>query len=876
MAVFGTVMLALALAGAILTLFTGFLAGHTQNSRHAELSRLALYGTFGTIAAAAGALTYSFLVHDFSLAYVHGRSDVRMPLFYLVAALWGGQEGSLLLWALMSALFGAGAAWVNRDRLAETMPYFHGVMGLVLLGFLVVLNFVSPPFRSFVVIDTPLDGQGLNPLLQTPLMVIHPPCLLSGFATFAVPYAFGMAALLSGRLGNEWIRATRSWTLISWLFLSVGNILGGMWAYRELGWGGYWAWDAVENAALIPWFTGSAFLHSVIIQEQRGMLKRWNVVLVALTYLLTLLGTWMTRSGLIQSVHTFAESEVGNWFLGILLTMTAFTIGVIALRWKSLKADSRLEATASREGAFMLNNWAFLALAFVVLWGTLFPKFKEMATGEAIAIGPAWFNRMTWPLALALLVLMGLGTLLPWRRATRAALVRNFSLPTVATMLITPALALAYYQLRVVPLGVDPFTTGVAIGLVMTALVVFNLVTIVAEYVAGVRARMRTTQGGAVDALLSLLTRHRRRYGGYLVHIGVLMVLFAFVGNALKVETDATLTVGDTVELGDYVVHFDALDVEERTDRRDTVATMTLRNHSGTVTTLHPARFDYNDYAALRGGMPNMMKVTSEIYIHSTPLEDVYIALLNHDPERGAAAFKLVVLPFTWWFWFGGLVLIVGTLVAMWPANEPGVTPGFGGRFAAFAQVVLSVLVIAGAGGALATSRELYAQANLPPAAVGETAAEHAAHGDHEVSTADLTPEQRALYNEMSALVMTTCEGCAGKTLATASPSCAPSNVDRARIRELVAGGATRAELIALFVSERGEAALAIPPERGLNRLSWIVPSLGAAMALAGLIVLFRSWRRPEPGLSEAPSPEADAADAALLARFRDEVASSR
>jgi cytochrome c-type biogenesis protein CcmF len=859
MPILGTGALALALGACLLTILTGFYAGRTGLSRHVELSRMGLYLQFGLVGFAAAVLVYSFVAHDFSLAYVYGRSDVRMPLFYLVAALWGGQEGSLVLWLLVGIGLSSAAAWVNRDRVPELMPWFHAVSSLGHLGFLCVLVFVTPPFDTFVVMDTPHDGEGLNPLLQTPLMVIHPPTLLAGFASAIVPFSFAMAALWARQPGSEWLRVTRSWTLLCWLLLSCGNILGGMWAYRELGWGGYWAWDPVENAALVPWFTASALLHSAIIQEQRGMLKRWNAVLVSLTFLLTLLGTWMTRSGLIESVHTFAESQIGTYFLIILLSMTAFAVVSLAANWSSLRSEARLDSTVSREGAFVLNNWAFLALAFVVLWGTLFPKFKEMVTGDAISIGPAWFNRMTPPLAIALLALMALGTLLPFRRTTLRALFRNFTAPVAITAVVTPLLAWGWWAWRGEPLGVQAFSNAVALGIVLTALVVFNTVVIAIEYAVGVRARLRTGDRDVLGALLSLLRRHRRRYGGYIVHVGVLMILFAFVGNAVKADVDATLAVGDRVALGDYVVSFDALETVERTDRRETVATMGLTRGGADAGTLHPARYDYNDYAALGGGAPSPMKVTSEIFIRSTPLEDVYVALLNVDAERNAAAFKLVVLPFTWWFWAGGLVLVLGTLVCVWPTDEVfrGSTRS---RAAAVGQIIVAALAFAATAAVVLHASDVRAQ--------------EAAHRDEPVRTADLSPEQRAIFDDVSALVMTTCEGCAGKTLSTASPSCVPSNHDRQRIRELILAGQTRDQILATFVQERGEIALAIPPERGLNRLSWLVPLLGSLLAALGVVLLFRAWRRgDDAGATEAPL---SAEDRALLQRFRDEAAGAR
>jgi cytochrome c-type biogenesis protein CcmF len=817
MPILGTLALALALGACIFTIIAGLRGGLGRDARWAELSQFGVYLQAGLIWLASASLMYSFLTHDFSLPYVYGRSDTRMPILYTLASFWGGQEGSLLFWVTVSGGLGAAATWLNRNRLVSMMPYFHAVLSFTLLGLLFVLNFVSSPFDTFAVIDTPVDGSGLNPLLQNPLMVIHPPCLLSGFASFSVPFAFGMGALLSGETGNDWLKATRRWTLLSWLFLSVGNILGGMWAYRELGWGGYWAWDPVENAALIPWFTASAFLHSVIIQEQRGMLKRWNAILVSLTYVLTILGTWMTRSGLIESVHTFAASEIGDFFFVILICAIALPTGLIAWRWKSLKSDRVVESTLSREGAFLLNNWMLVGMAFVVLWGTLFPKIKEMLTGEQVSIGPTWYNDFLTPLGIGLMAMIGLGTLLPWRRTTWASIRRNFTVPTGITLVLAPLMMVGYYFFRMQPLGVEPFSYGIAMAILAFTLVVFNMSTLITEFVTGTRARLKVEKS-VPAAFASLFSRHRRRYGGYVVHIGFVMIFLAFIGNALKVDLDATLLPGQTVELGDYEVRYDGLEVIDRIDRRETWATVSLSRNGNDAGVLRPSRFDFNDYSMLMGGRADPMKVTSEIYIRSTPVEDVYIALLNWDAETNAAAFKLVILPFTWWFWFGGLVLIAGTLVCMWPDPEPGVRRTLVRRASSAAEGagLVGVLVVT----ALVLLQPMQAWAQEIPT---------------DAHASVMTDQQRHEANEAYHALMTTCEGCAGKTLATASPSCYPSNQDKTRIQQMLMQGNTLQQVLDTFVEERGPSALAVPPAEGLNNLAWIMP---VVLVAGGMVVV--------------------------------------
>ncbi|MFT4704110.1 MAG: cytochrome c-type biogenesis protein CcmF [Bradymonadia bacterium] len=874
MAILGSIALAVAFAAALLTCIFGTMGGQLQSRRYADLSRMSYFATTGAIIVASACLLYGFATNDFSLRYVAGRSDMRMPAQYVLAAFYGGQEGSLLFWLLMTSTFGAAASWVNRHRILHIMPWFHAVLAAVIAGLLFILVFVTPPFSSFHVINAPLDGEGLNPLLQNPLMVIHPPCLLSGFATFAIPYAFGMAALLARDLTPDWLRATRKWTLISWLFLSVGNILGGMWAYRELGWGGYWAWDPVENAAIIPWFAASAYLHSVIIQEQRGMFRKWNAILVALTFLLTIFGTWLTRSGLIQSVHTFAESDIGDYFLVLLVGLTAFSVWLIRSRWSMLESDHKLDSTVSREGAFLLNNWMFIGIGFVVLWGTLFPKLKEMVTGDEVSIGPAWFNQLTAPLALGLLVVMALGTLLPWRRTTLRALRRSFTIPSIATLLIVPTTGYAYYVLRAEPLGIQTFSTAVGMGIICYALIVFNLVTLTIEFVRGTRARMRATGADVFSAFSDLLGRHRRRYGGFVVHIGMIFIFLSFIGNVLKADLDTTLSIGDEATFGDYSVRFDSIEERDEIDKRETWATLFLYRDGEQVGTLHPSRFDFNDYAMLAGGRPDPMKVTSEIYIRSTPVEDVYVALLHYDPASGAAAFKLVVLPFTWWFWFGGVVLVAGTMIAMWPETDLVQRDYWRSRAARRLQVAALALIIVLPVITFGSVMEAWAQ-EAEQVAVDEHEGHDHAEDEREPYNGVLTPDQDRIARRAFELVMTTCGGCAGKSLALASPSCYPSNIDRANIRELVASGSSLDQVLNSFVEERGEVALAVPPNRGSNRFAWAIPLAG----FSGGIMLLGVWVKRWTAASRLPAPQladvvaTDEADKAYFDQLDDELA---
>lgn len=885
MALIGALALALALGAALLTVFAGFTAGRTRVQRYAVISENGLYALFALTAVAAATLLWAFIQHDFSLKYVGGRSDTRMPLHYVLAAFYGGQEGSLLYWVLISSGFGAAAAWANRFRMPAVMPYFHAVIALALTGFLAILNFVTNPFASYIIASAPTEGDGLNPLLQTPLMTIHPPMLLAGFATALIPFAFGMAALLARQTDSGWLRATRRWTLASWLILGVGNILGGMWAYRELGWGGYWAWDAVENAALVPWFVATAFVHSVIIQEQRGLLKRWNVLLVTLYYLLTLLGTWMTRSGLIDSVHTFAESDVGGYFLTQLLVMTGFAAFVIAIRWKDLKPEADMEDALSREGMFVFNNWLFLGMAGVVLYGTLFPKFAEMAVNQTITYGAPWFNLVMTPLALLMLVVMALGTVMPWRRATWKNARTQIFPPVGLTLITAPLLIAAYWFGRGKDLGLVITNFHAVIAALTFALIILNVWILIFEFARGTKSRLGK-ENSRVGAFASLFARQRRRYGGYLAHIGVLMIFLSFIGNVLKVEREVTLRAGDEVPVGDYVIRFDGMTDQTNRDYIAFVGNMTLLKNDKVIAKLQPARYDYNDYTRIARGGGDPMKVTSEIYIRSTLLEDVYVAMLNFDREGRTAAFKLEVFPFTVWMWLGGLMLIFGTAIAAWPEADPlreAWRRDVARRSADLASAValiliclvpITVLVDTTFSVARADDSHVHADGEVhafSPQAPKQNMPEDL--GQFLGQDLPLTAHQHQVAYETFSMVMTTCAGCAGKTLTLASPACVPSNIDKQQIRTMVARGMSRNEILDAISDERGGDAVAIPRDRGMRALSWILPSLMLAGGLA-VAVVFLSSRRKKSGQPPGAGPldPLDEIEANYLAQLQREL----
>src|SRR5687767_8274987 len=480
----------------------------------------AIYATLAMVVLASVGLWTALFSHDLSIKYVASFTSVNLPKAYLFTAFWAGQAGSLLFWCLILAIYASIAVYSNRARNRALMPYVSGTLAVVLIFFLATMCLGANPFERLDWL--PLDGRGMNPQLQNPGMAIHPPMLYLGYVATTIPFGFAIAALITRRLDTEWLAAVRRWSLLSWSFLTIGIVLGMWWAYVELGWGGYWAWDPVENASFLPWLTGTAFLHSIMIQEKRGMLRKWNVTLVVVTFLLSILGTFITRSGIIESVHSFAQSPVGGWFATFLLVATAGTAYLVATRLQDLEAKAELESMVSREAAFLYNNLLFVGIAFSVLWGTLFPILSEWVRGSKITVGPPFFNAVNVPLGLLLLALTGVGPLIAWRKASVSNLRRQFLGPVVAGLVLTALL----------------FALGMRNGyaLVSYFLAAFVGATIVQEFAKGIGAR-RTIHGESFPvAFVRLVARNRRRYGGYIVHAGIVMLFAAFAGMAFRKE----------------------------------------------------------------------------------------------------------------------------------------------------------------------------------------------------------------------------------------------------------------------------------------------------------------------------------------------------
>ncbi|HVL16657.1 MAG TPA: heme lyase CcmF/NrfE family subunit [Gemmatimonadales bacterium] len=617
----------------------------------------AVYGTFAALAVAALALWKGLVTHDFNIEYVAAYTSRNLPSGYIVSALWAGQKGSLLFWALVLSLFASLAQVLTPRRYAALLPYVAGVTSAVTAFFVCTMIFAANPFERLPF--TPADGRGLNPQLQNPGMMIHPPMLYLGYISITIPFAFAVAALLSRSLDTGWIHAIRKWTLVSWLFLSIGITLGMWWAYVELGWGGYWAWDPVENASLLPWLTMTAFLHSVMIQEKRGMLKRWNLGLIIGTFLLSIFGTFITRSGVIASVHSFTQSNVGYFFLAFLAVSGVLAFTLLYTRWPSLRAEVQLESMLSREAAFLFNNLLLVGVAFSVLWGTLFPILSELVRGSKITVGPPFFNRVNIPIGLLLLALTGVGPLIAWRKASTANLRRQFTAP-VATGLVTLIGLLAS--------GMRDLYAIMAL-----ALAGFVAGTIVQEFWRGVRARRRMHGESVPLAFSRLVARNRRRYGGYLVHVGVLIYFVAFSGMAFKREMEATLKPGQSVRMQSpfghtYTLTHMGVSQFEALNRIVSAATVSVAKDGKPEGLMTSEKRQHVDSFKRPTFEPS-----TEVGIRSGLQEDLYITYAGSVNGTEEAVYRFTINPLVWWLWFGGFVLVFGGVVTMWPGGGPTV-----------------------------------------------------------------------------------------------------------------------------------------------------------------------------------------------------------
>ncbi|MCZ6819257.1 MAG: heme lyase CcmF/NrfE family subunit [Calditrichaeota bacterium] len=664
----GQLILVLALSCAAYAIIASVQGARIKRDDLVKSGQNAAFAVTALLTLAVIVLWQQILAHDFHNEYVASYSNRDMPTLYILASLWGGQKGSLLFWGWLLSIYAALAIYLNRDKNRELMPYVVATLMVSAVFFMLLNIFVSPPFEKLWALAdgrviksvtqpvgsssfAPPDGRGLNPLLQHPAMAIHPPILYLGFVGFVVPFAFVIAALFTRRLDSQWLRTIRRWTIVPWFFLGIGLLLGGKWAYMELGWGGYWAWDPVENAALMPWLAGTAFIHSVMIQEKKNMLRVWNISLILLTYTLCIFGTFLTRSGVVSSVHSFARSDIAGWFVGYLVLLIGGSAILVIKRLPDLKTKHHFDSIVSRESVFLLNNLVFLGALFAVFWGTIFPIVTEAIRGEKITVAAPFFNMVTIPIGLFLLFLTGVGPLVAWRKTSKKLLKKIFLKPSLSALIGLIIMLVA---------GIRHFY-----ALVSLTLSIFVVATIVAEFHRGARARMRTNDENYFSALLRLLQKNKRRYGGYVVHFGMVVMFVGFTGKAFDTEKEQHLQIGESMQVRGYTLEY--MDFQILDDANKTVykAKMDVYKNGKKIKTFYPNKHFYKVQE----------QPTTEVVLRSTLLEDLYVVLAQPNEDR-SAVFKVYINPLVNLVWLSGLIITLGTFIILLPdAREKRMVP---------------------------------------------------------------------------------------------------------------------------------------------------------------------------------------------------------
>jgi cytochrome c-type biogenesis protein CcmF len=796
-------------------------AGARQRSRRLIESGIgAFYFITALMTVASGVMVHAFVTNNYAIKYVQHYSDSAQPLAYKIASYWGGLDGSIMFWVFLLGIFGTIAIYSNRERHRELIPYVVAVIAAVEMFFIFLMVVHNNPFSTFLA-QAPAEGKGLNPLLQNFYMAIHPPSLYIGFVSMTIPFAFGIAALITGHLDDSWLRAVRRWTMVGWLFLSFGLTLGMLWAYEELGWGGFWGWDPVENAGLLPWFTATAFLHSVMVQERRGMLRVWNVTLVIVTFFLTIFGTFMTRSGVVQSVHAFGEDRELAWmFTAFMIAIVTFSFGLVIYRLPLLRSRHALDSWVSREAAFLANNWILLFSAFFVLFATMFPTLSEALRGQRLTVGPPFFNKWMLPIGLILLLLTGIGPLLAWRKSTVRNLIEQFLWPSVAA--VVTAIALYAYGIRV-------WTSGACF-----ALCAFVTTTVVQEMIRGAQVRKGATGSDILTAMIGLVGRSHRRYGGYVVHLGIMLMFLGFAGQGFKQEEQVKLTVGQQTTVGAFTVRHDALRVTTDAQKQMVTGHVSVFAGGKAIATMEPARWFFAKHED---------EPTTEVAIRRAPGEDLYIVLGGYDVASQQATYAITVNPLVNWIWFGFAVMALGTGLALLPES-------------AFAFAAAKIPA-----GAATTALLLIALLLPAPA--------RAQHVEDPMAV-PVVPQSQ-LEKEMRNEIICMCGTCGRKRIGECL--CPLAAEMRQDVATMISQGKTREQIYAYYIAKYGsQEPLASPIDEGFNRLAWFFPYLiGATGAASIAIVAFRWSKREEALPAEAPRAEA-ADDPKLRERLDDEL----
>ena len=821
-------------------------AGHRRRSpRLVESGIGSFYLVTALMTLASAIIVRAFVIGDYSIRYVDRYSDSIQPLFYRLTSYWGGLDGSIMFWVFLLSVFGAIAVKTNRESHRELIPYVIATIAVVQMFFLSIMIINKDPFATYLT-QSPVDGRGLNPLLQNPYMVIHPPSLYTGLVGMTIPFAFGMAALITGYLDDSWLRAVRRWTMFSWFFLSLGLTLGMIWAYEELGWGGWWGWDPVENAGALPWFPATAFLHSVMVQERRSMLRVWNISLVIIAFALTLFATALTRTGIVQSVHAFGEDPQLALMFGIFIgAVMLVSFGLVIYRLPLLRARNELESWASREAAFLANNWILLFSAFFILFATMFPTLSEAVTGQRITVGPPFFNKWMIPIGLMLLLLTGIGPLLAWRKSTVANLRYQLLWPTVVAV-ATAALLYA--------LGFRVWVSGICF-----ALCGFVVGTVSQEFVRGAVVRRGVTGTDMMTAMIGLVMRSRRRYGGYVVHLGIVLMMLGFAGAGYRQTEQVLLSPGESVEVGRFAVRHERLSVTDDGAKEMHTAHVTVLEDGREVGQLYPGRWYYRKYEA---------EPTTEVAMRRRLSEDVYVVLAAYDMSDQSATFQVTVNPLVNWIWFGFALLAFGTGIALLPES----------RFAFLASRAPGAEVGAASG---VTTTMLVLALVLP----GLAAPARAQIGPPPESYTATTP----LESELQRRLVCMCGSCPPYTLADCRCSDPPrytaaadgsqqlvaagAEFMRGQLREQIEAGRGEREILDYFIAAYGsQAPLGAPLDEGFNRLAWLFPYLVGLACLLGVGALAVRWSRRGAVAAGMVVAVPEPIDAELDARLDDEL----
>lgn len=782
----------------------------------------AMTASFLLILASSLALLVLLAQRDFRVKYVADYTSKDLPLVYALTAFWGGQAGSLLFWTLVLSLFGVIVLFQNREKRRELLPYVIATILGVQLFFATLMLYAANPFATLETV--PADGRGLNPLLQNFFMILHPPFLYLGYVGFTVPFAFAIAALVLKKSDPDWIRATRRWTLVSWLFLTSGILLGGHWAYLELGWGGYWAWDPVENASLMPWLTATAFLHSVMIQEKKGMLKRWNLILIILTFELCIFGTFLTRSGIVSSVHSFAGSNLGPLFLVFLLTSNLFALGLVLSRREATRTEQPILSLLSRESSFLFNNLIFVSITFAVFWGTLFPVLSEAVAGEKVSVSAPFFNSVTWPLALALLILTGICPLIAWRKATFRNFKRNLLLP-FGFGLLSGILLFMFGMRSWIPLA---FFSSAG----------FVTATVVLEFLRGAKARSSTAQETFASALFWLTLGNKRRYGGFFIHLGVAAAFIGIAGSSyFSREFNFQLKPGESATLENYRVEFLELAARNDPNKEAVYARVRLYKNQRQVAELQPEKHFHR----------SSEQPQTEVSLYSRLAEDFYLVLSGWETDR-SAFFHAYVNPVVSLLWLGGGMVLMGTVFVLFPDT----------RKRKRAAVAVS---------------EAPAKTNAKTNRKQHKAARVALWGLLLASPAWAAEKLLSVRDVTSQLV---CQ-CGCGNMIVANCDCSDAQKIKEEVAAMIQDGRNRDQILASYVSRHGQSILAAPPKKGFNLLVWVLPF--AAVLAAGFLVArkLHSWTSHAPPVSPpAAQPGNDPDRQAYEELIRAELEKSR